>query len=118
MVSNIKKVKLKYLLKISSPSKNIEALKESIDNNTYDSNKYGLINVVNLYKDYYLILDGHHRVKLLTELYGKDYEVNVEIKNLFKTIVLVLILPFFYLSFLTFKFISIFIKYHSGKLIK
>lgn len=122
MGNNIKKVKLKYLIGMSN-TKNDEtykwdALKESLKNNGYDTEKYNLINVTNLYKQYYLILDGHHRFSVLKELYGEDFEADVEVKNLLKSFFPLIFLPIILSIIFIFKFISILFKYHSGKLVK
>jgi hypothetical protein len=95
-----------------------DVLKESLKNNGYDIEKYGLINVSNLYKQYYLVMDGHHRISVLKELYGEDFEVDVEVKNLLKTYLPLIFLPIFLLIIFIFKFIHIFFKHHSGKLVK
>ena len=122
MGNNIKKVKLKYLIGMSN-TKNDETykwdvLRESLKNNGYDTEKYNLINVTNLYKQYYLILDGHHRFSVLKELYGEDFEVDVEVKNLLKSFFPLIFLPIILSIIFIFKFISVFFKYHSGKLVK
>ena len=122
MASNIKKVKLKYLIGMSNTKDDNtykwDALKESLINNGYDIEKYGLINVNNLYKQYYLVMDGHHRISVLKELHGEDFEVDVEVKNFLKSYIPLFFIPIILTIIFIFKFISIFIKYHSGKLIK
>jgi hypothetical protein len=122
MGNNIKKVKLKYLIGMSN-TKNDETykwdvLRESLKNNGYDTEKYNLINVTNLYKQYYLVLDGHHRISVLKELYGEDFEADVEVKNLLKSFFPLIFLPIILSIIFIFKFISVFFKYHSGKLVK
>jgi hypothetical protein len=122
MASNIKKVKLKYLTGISNSKYDKtykwDTLKESLKNNGHDIKKYHSITVTNFYKQYYLVMDGHHRVTVLKELYGEDYEIDVEVKNFLESFIPLFFFPIVLTTIIIYKFISIFIKYHSDKLIK
>jgi hypothetical protein len=122
MVSNIKKVKLKYLIGLTDIGNDKDykwdILRNSIKDNGYDSEKYKPIIVSKSYNDYYIIYDGHHRVFILKELYDGDYEVDVEVEPILRYLITLLFLPIIFLFIYIIKFISIFIKHHSGKLIK
>ena len=62
--------------------------------NGFDSKK----GVIKISKDYYII-DGHHRCKILGEMFGYDYEVNVKQINISrKTYVIILSLILILLS--------------------
>lgn len=123
MGKNIKKVKLKYLL-INANVENDKSyqwdkLYKSIEDNGFDAKKYGKINTINIYKHYYLVIDGHHRLLTLKKLYGEDYEIDVSVDNIFIYLIFIpLFFTIYFPIFFIYKFISVFIKYHSGKLVK
>jgi len=122
MANNIKKVKLKYLINTSNVKNDKDykwdILRNSIKEKGYDSENYGLIGACNIYKNYYLIFDGHHRVFILNELYGEDYEIDIDNRSILKTILSISFLPIIFLIIYICKFVSTFIKYHRGKLVK
>ena len=117
----IKKVKLKYLLTTTNikNDKNYQwdKLSKSIEENGYDTKNK--INTIHIYKHYYLVIDGHHRLLTLKKLYGEDYEIDISVDNIFIYIILIPLFFTIYLPiFFIYKFLYIFIKYHSGKLVK
>ena len=62
-------------------------LKQSIIQNGFNQEQYK----IKISKDGYC-LDGHHRITVLKELYGEDYEINVKVvKGNYKPVTLVTI---------------------------
>ena len=123
MESKTKKVKLKYILNFSNDISadsdyNWNSLHYSLKNNGYDIYNNEPIHVTKFYKEYYLIFDGHHRIKVLKDLYGEEHEIDVKVRNFFKLTVILLFLQFIVLIITFVKYIRFIYDYHSGKLVK
>lgn len=89
MVSKTKKIKLKYLLSFSTHantdfSYDWNTLTNSLEENGYDTENNNPIIVCHFYKGYYVVFDGHHRIKLLKELYDDEHEIIVSHVKFFK----------------------------------
>ena len=126
MVNNIKKIKLKYLLGLSPNSENRKfdknykwnKLQESLRKDGYDTINYEPISVVKFFNNYYLVSDGHHRTVILRELYGEDYEIDVQISNFFNFSFCMIITPILITSLVLYRFIYILFKDYFSNLFK
>jgi hypothetical protein len=117
-------IKLKYIISTKDVHKeeyDWETLRESIKTKGYDTNEYGKISVISFYKDYYLVMNGNHRLFILNEFYDNDYKVEVETFTFFSIVINgkvwknILVLIIFGVWFF-YNLISFIIKYHKNKL--
>tara|TARA_R110002012_G_scaffold295514_4_gene492111 strand:- start:741 stop:1490 length:750 start_codon:yes stop_codon:yes gene_type:complete len=79
----LRKVKVGQVRKptsVWSTARRHNKVKDSILENGYDAEKYGYIVIIEEHpgtKQPFIARDGNHRLRVLEELYGKDYEVSV-----------------------------------------
>ena len=76
-------IKLKYLIfgNDFNSKYDWESLRNSIKINGFNSNNDKPIKAIHFYREYYFLIDGNHRVFLLKELYGEDYEIDIYIET-------------------------------------
>jgi hypothetical protein len=117
----LKKVKLKHIINTYNPKNDTtydwDNLRNSLKKDGYDLKRHIPIIIIKFYKEYYLCLDGNHRIFMLKELYGEEYEINVEIKTFIKQYIDI-ILSHLFITYFFLKKIFFIYKYHNKKLYK